>query len=201
MKLSRREAMELMALGATAISAEGQSSAPQSPRNPFGENQSVPLNWLNGAPPLDSGVSWGVPFPRGSVAKSDTFTITTADGKGLPLQSWPLAYWPDGTIKFGGFATTVPAASRGPMSLARGNASAGEPAVQVHETDAAIEIDTGRLRCRIARRGPAFLDFMEMEGRQVAGPARLVCSLEDRSVWPQAFCVFMSSQVTFGAPR
>jgi hypothetical protein len=181
MKLSRREAMELMALGATAISAEGQSSAPQSPRNLFGENQPIALNWLSAPPPLPSGVSWGVPFPRGSVAKSDAFTITTADGKGLPLQCWPLAYWPDGTIKFGGFATTVAAASRGPMSLARGNASAGGPAVQVHETDAAIEIDTGRLRCRIAKRGPAFLDFMEMEGRQVAGRARLVCSLEDRS--------------------
>lgn len=181
MKISRREAMELMALGATAISAEGQSSAQQRPPYPFGENQPVALNWLGGAPPLASGVSWGVPFPRGTVAKSDTFTLTMADGKGLPLQSWPLAYWPDGSIKFGGFATTAPAGSSGPLSLARGNSSAGGPAVQVHETDAAIEIDTGRVRCRIAKRGQAFLDFMEMEGHQVVGQARLVCSLEDRS--------------------
>jgi hypothetical protein len=181
MKISRREAMELMALSATAISAEGQSSAQQAPRYPFGENQPIALNWLSGTPSLDSGVSWGVPFPRGTVAKGETFTLTTADGKALPLQSWPLAYWPDGSIKFAGFATTAPAHASGPLRLTRGNSSTGGPAVQVHETDAAIEIDTGRARCRIAKRGSAFLDFMEMEGRQVAGQARLVCSLEDRS--------------------
>ena len=50
------------------------------------------------------GVSWGVPWARGMVGRTQTFALTANDGKPLPLQAWPLAWWPD-SIKFSGFAT------------------------------------------------------------------------------------------------
>src|SRR5215813_12650311 len=39
---------------------------------------------------VDSGVSFGVPWPKGSVKREATFSLS-AEGKQLPLQSWPLA--------------------------------------------------------------------------------------------------------------
>src|ERR1035441_6163076 len=51
------------------------------------------------------GVSWGVAWARGMVGRTQTFALTANDGKSLPLQAWPLAWWPEGSIKFSGFAT------------------------------------------------------------------------------------------------
>src|SRR5438132_589878 len=61
--------------------------------------ESVDLNWLGGkAAAAPTGVSWGVPWPKGAVTKAQAFSLSSADGKSLPLQSWPLAYWPDGSL-------------------------------------------------------------------------------------------------------
>ena len=81
---------------------------------PAGEPSAVSVDWLGGAVPLgETGISWGVPWPRGTVRKEQSFTLTSADGSGLPLQWWPLAYWPDGTLKWrfgtGGQVNSSPA--------------------------------------------------------------------------------------------
>src|SRR5213079_53903 len=68
----------------------------------------VQLNWLgDAASPAVTGISWGVPWPQGAVPKATAFALRTADGKALPLQSWPLAYWPDGSLKWSGLATVA----------------------------------------------------------------------------------------------
>src|SRR5882724_12625099 len=57
----------------------------------------ISIRLLDGKPlSLDSGVSFGVPWSRGSVKPETTFSLTS-EGQHLPLQSWPLAYWPDGS--------------------------------------------------------------------------------------------------------
>jgi hypothetical protein len=68
----------------------------------------VPVKWLDPAPPaMPQGVSWGVPWTKGMVQKNQAFSLKTADGQALPLQTWPLAYWQDGSIKWTGFATVA----------------------------------------------------------------------------------------------
>src|SRR5262249_30655205 len=85
----------------------------------------VTVNWLDKTPPtVDQGVSWGVRWPKGAVAKNSTFTIKGADGASLPVQSWPLAYWPDGSIKWAGLATVVGPQSVGPFQVSTGAAVA-----------------------------------------------------------------------------
>jgi hypothetical protein len=139
----------------------------------------VSLNWLEGEPPVSSGVSWGVPWRPGEVQRHQAFALTAADGKALPLQSWPLAYWPDGSIKWSGFATVCGPQTKGPLGLAPGKAAADPgPNVRVDERQDAIEIDTGWLRCRIRRRGTFFFDSMTIDGREVARQGRLECILQ-----------------------
>jgi hypothetical protein len=87
---------------------------------PLARAEDVSLNLLDGkALGLDSGVSFGVPWPQGAVGRGATFSLS-AQGKDLPVQSWPLAYWPDGSIKWSGFATVVPAGLAGPVTLSTG---------------------------------------------------------------------------------
>ncbi len=137
------------------------------------------LNWLDGTPPpVPTGISWGVPFPKGAVSKTQLFSLTAADGSPIRLQYWPLAYWPDGSIKWEGFAATGRAETVGPLKLALGSppaAAATGPSVKVTEYSTAFDIDTGGLQCRIAKQGPNLFEFIAMDGHQVAANAQLEC--------------------------
>lgn len=140
----------------------------------------VPLSWLGGAAPASAaGVSWGVPWPRGAVTRQQAFVLREASGTVRPLQAWPLAYWPDGSVKWSGFATVVPPGS-GPLSLAPAVPGETMPAValRVRRSETAVEIDTGRLRARIITRGGALIESLAVEGREVARQGRLVAVLQ-----------------------
>jgi hypothetical protein len=104
--------------------------------------------------------------------------LTAADGKALPVQTWTLAYWPDGSIKWTGFAAVAGPAS-GALHAAPGSSAAPAQPVRVAEMPAALAIDTGKLQCRIPRSGPYFLDALTMDRRVVADKASLICTLKE----------------------
>jgi len=164
--------------GAAALEqAATQAAAAQQASGPG----TAPIGWLDGEPPaVECGVSFGVPWPRGTVRNGQTFALTTASGRSLPVQTWNLAYWPDGSIKFTGIATVAGPGDAAPLGLAPGDAAAPATAVTVSQAGDTIEIDTGKLACRIPNQGPHFIESMTMDGRVVARDGRLVCSLEDR---------------------
>ncbi|MBM3853538.1 MAG: Tat pathway signal sequence domain protein, partial [Verrucomicrobia bacterium] len=141
----------------------------------------VELNWLGGAPaPTGTGVSWGVPWPKGAVKKEQRFVLTAASGQALPLQSWPLAYWPDGSLKWSGFATVAGPETSGPLTLAEGTPGETTGArVRVRQSDTGVEVDTGRLTARVTNWGGALIDSLAIGGREVARSGRLVCLLQD----------------------
>jgi hypothetical protein len=141
----------------------------------------VKLNWLENAPSLKSGVSWGVPWARGKVKKEQTFVLTTANGKTLPLQNWTLAYWPDGSVKWSGFATVVPAQTKGQFNLVPGKADKPLVNVEVVEKSDAFIINTQALTCKIPKQGTFLIDSMIVGKSVVACKGSLVCTIEDRS--------------------
>jgi hypothetical protein len=141
----------------------------------------VSLGWLDRAPPaVEQGVSFGVPWPRGAVQGTQAFELAAGNGPALPLQSWPLAYWPDGSVKWTGFATIAGPGLEGPFKLhavASGPISA--PTVRIDRTETAIDVDTGKLTCRIPTAGDDLIEELSVEGRVVASRVRLVCILQD----------------------
>ena len=131
----------------------------------------VALHWLEQPPGAQAtGVSWGVPWPRGTVQKGQTFALHTAEGRTLPVQTWPLAYWPDGSVKWTGHAAVTDRSTAGTISLVPGGSPASAPAMSVRATSSAagVDIDTGVLQCRIPASGPAFLSGLKIGGRVVA---------------------------------
>jgi len=144
----------------------------------------VLLRWLDQAPPaLGQGVSWGVPWAIGTFQKEQSFALAAADGKALPLQSWPLAYWQDGSVKWMGFATSAPAGTSGPFTLTAVAKDSGQPAgaatVKVLQSNTTYEIDTGPLKARIGKWGAGIIQSLVAEGREVGRDGRLVCILQD----------------------
>jgi hypothetical protein len=164
---------------ATAPQENQGSSTAASPRQ-------VKLTWLNETPPsAPTGVSWGVSWPRGAVARDSEFGLST-QGQTLALQSWPLAYWPDGSMKWIGFATVVPAGLAEPVILTVGAPSATAPkgTVSVSRHDGQIIVDTGALKCSIPESGENIISSMNAGGKEVGGASQLVCILQDG---PQTF--------------
>jgi len=139
------------------------------------------VHWLDGAPPsVASGISWGVPWPRGAVAKDQTFSLKTGDGKSLPLQAWTLAYWPDGSIKWTGFATVGGPDVAGPLQVVAGPPASPEgDVVKVTESSDAVDIDTGKIQCHISKSGQNFLDSLTIDGKDVARNGHLECILQN----------------------
>jgi hypothetical protein len=148
---------------------------------PLASAAGVDLNWLDAsAPSSEVGVSFGVPWPRGAVQRAQTFALSSKDGAALPLQSWNLAYWPDGSVKWTGFATVGGPTTPGPLKLASGQtAQAPATVARVIKTETTIEVDTGKLQCVIPRFGDDLFDSLRVGGRIVAREAKLVCILQD----------------------
>ena len=92
----------LCVLGLTILLSTAQNSV-------FAQNITpIKLSWLGGKPPaLSTGVSWGVPLPEGKIKPSMSFSLKNAAGQNMPVQSWPMAYWPDGSLKWVGLSTVV----------------------------------------------------------------------------------------------
>ncbi|HUJ42773.1 MAG TPA: twin-arginine translocation signal domain-containing protein [Opitutaceae bacterium] len=190
--LSRRDFVKNAALATAALQIPSVLRAADAPAAGSGPapapDEGVELHWLEGAvPPVSNGVTWGVPWPRGRHARDTAFTLRTAGGEVVPVQSWPLAFWPDGSLKW--TAHTVPAlsVSNGPaeggkaekLLLAAGTPAVPAQPVQVTETPDAVEVDTGVIRCRMPRKGAVLIASITRGGREIARDGRLVALRSD----------------------
>src|SRR5215467_11252329 len=142
--MRRRTFLKRTAVTSLGMAAAQRVTSAQTPaRSQAGP---VSVQWLGETPPLaETGVSWGVPWPRGAFRKDQKFTMMDASGKALPLETWPLAYWPDGSLKWSGLATVAGAGAAGPFRLAPGTPPSGGPTVSVRETATTIEVDAGKV--------------------------------------------------------
>ena len=148
-----------------------------------------------GVRPLDGrestvrqGTSWGIPFAKGTVQPGATFVVTDAAGRTVPSESWPLAWWPDGSLKWVGFAAVT---DRGALNVdvrpapkVRGRRTAVvEPLVRTlaEQTPEGIRINTGVMTCLLPADGSSFLRDLALGGKVIASDAELVAVWERRS--------------------
>lgn len=141
----------------------------------------VEINWLGGTPaPVATGVSWGVPWSKGAIKREQNFSLVSAEGKSLPLQTWPLAYWPDGSLKWSGFATVAGAEQNAPLRIVAAEAAAPIEGgkLTVVQDGSAVEIDTGVIKTRLRTSGADLIESISTMGRVVAKGGQLVCILQ-----------------------
>ena len=122
------------------------------------------LHWLEGhAPAISHGVTWGVPWPCGQYPKNTTFALRSAAGEAVPIQSWALATWPDGSLKWSAHAIGADARGTDSLTLTPGESASPAKPLTIQEEAGAIQIDTGVIQCRVARKG-AMLDLAKKWG-------------------------------------
>ncbi|MEK6424285.1 MAG: Tat pathway signal sequence domain protein [Burkholderia gladioli] len=147
----------------------------------------APLHWLDGAAPAEPvGATWGTPWPPGAVPADARFAL--ADGT-VPVQSWPLATWPDGSLKWSGhalagdqlpileaWAARHPDAAPCTLAPLDGTAAQAvpEPASIVTDTPDAIVVDTGPLQAVIPRGGNLLFRSLARRGAATLTDGRLI---------------------------
>lgn len=137
---------------------------------------------------VSQGNSFGVPFPKGTVRPDDVFTVTDLDGSEIETASWPLAYWPDGSLKWLGIANVAPETGAADLLLkvsrpsrrARSGTDARVVRGLAEETADGIFVDTGVMQCLFPSSGTSVIKDMRYGGRTIVSDARLVMSLEKR---------------------
>ncbi|SDK87242.1 hypothetical protein SAMN05216298_1763 [Glycomyces sambucus] len=134
---------------------------------------SVELKWLEGAPAVSPGSTWGVPWGPGRFGAEQTFKLTGADGAAVPVQTWPLAYWPDGSLKWTAHAVG-PAATHESFTLEAGTPAGPAFALSVTESRNHIDVSTGVVKVRIGKSGTDLVKHVKRGDRTIASDGRLV---------------------------
>jgi len=186
--LTRREFVHKTALVAAAAQlatalrgAENNPAASPAPPTPPAKPGAAPLRWLDGVVPKASpGTTWGVPWPQGKHAKDAAFTLHAADGASVPVQSWPLAYWPDGTLKWTAHAIPADTAADS-FELTPGVAASPAKPLRVTETPDTIEIDTGVIQATLGKSGHGVIKQVARDGREILKAGRLAVLVKNRA--------------------
>ena len=115
-------------------------------------------------PGISTGVSWGVPFPEGAVKPGISFLLQNSAGDGFPVQSWPMAYWPDGSLKWAGCSSVLDAAAGSDfqlVSVRKKDVLIPEQRVVVEELVDSVLINTGLIVCEIPRKGNELISSLK----------------------------------------
>jgi hypothetical protein len=173
-------------VGASAhlgAATQARASTPAGVHRTDARGQSTTLHWLEGDPPPElSGTTWGVPWPRGAFPADQQFTLRTDTGVDVPIQTWPIGYWPDGSLKWSAHAigATLPAAKS--YVLSPGTPTESSTKVTVRDTRGYVEVDTGVIVCRVMKRGSTLVHSLTRDGREIARAGQLVCVAQDSVV-------------------
>lgn len=135
------------------------------------------LNWLGKSPTRNSGVSWGVPWKKGTLNREDNLKLLSEDGTQTALQSWPMAYWPDGSVKWTGHSAVFQP-NESSYELKIGENPSTEVPLQVVDTDNQIKIDTGGMQCIINKQGTNVIEEI-VSGSFVRGTEGRLISIQE----------------------
>ena len=184
-RISRRQFLSTSAAAPVVLAAASAASAGTAPvaSNPGKGNW---VRWLEGrASPVAQGLTWGTPWPRGKQREARNFVLRSADHRVHALQSWPLAYWPDGSLKFTAHAlppaSLIDSLGDGPFEVVAAKPPRSATTLSVKETNAGIEVDTGAFTCRFARSGTEVIESITRDGRESLRDGKLVLLRQDAS--------------------
>ncbi len=139
------------------------------------------LHWIGHTPAAEKPVSFGIPFAQGEMKPGSPFVLSTDKGTAIPADFWPTAYWPDGSVKWGGFAAVVPGGTEY-VCFEKGTSDSAEAAaaLAVSETEQQICIASAGFSAYIPKSGDTIIDSLLLDGTKVAAGGFLVCTTQDQ---------------------
>ena len=131
------------------------------------------LKWLEEPAGGPAGVTFGVPWEKGTQQMTESFRLTDRAGRDCPVQSWPTAWWPDGSVKWTAHAAAVET-EQAPYRLQGDRTAPAVPTrLKAERQPDALRIDTGRIVCRVGTDGREFIRSVTVDGKTVCSGAWL----------------------------
>ncbi|CAG7638081.1 hypothetical protein ACFQI7_07935 [Paenibacillus allorhizosphaerae] len=132
--------------------------------------------------PAESGVTWGIPWKKGALLREENLTMTGPSGTQVPLQSWPTAYWPDGSVKWSAHAAALGASESDAVSFVVSKGKPAVPAAPIHvrEENEYIEVSTGAIMCQVNKAGADIVRAMYRGETLACSGGKLVCIREEQ---------------------
>lgn len=140
--------------------------------------QPISLKWIGEKPAQTTAVSWGVPFEKGKIKNNQSFQLTDEKKQTIDHQTWPMAYWPDGSVKWLGFAATVQPSEKYYLQTTKAENTVSK--ISVINLPEGIKISNGQLSCEINKKGNHIIKYLKINNKTISENARLVCTLENR---------------------
>jgi hypothetical protein len=187
-RISRRQFISTSAAATATVPAlepQASQTAATLPRPPADNPEAGNwVHWLDDrVSAVPQGVTWGTPWPRGKQRHAKDFALRAPGdaSRPVPLQSWPLAYWPDGSLKWTAHALPPATdAGAGPFEVIARRGPAGHATtLKVTTSDAALEIDTGKFVCRVNRSGTSIIGVIRRAGHESLRDGKLVLLRQD----------------------
>ncbi|CAM4197295.1 hypothetical protein L1N85_15605 [Paenibacillus alkaliterrae] len=144
--------------------------------------QSVKLRFLKEPAAAPVGLTWGIPWKEGELLREESLTLQHADsGEEAAMQSWPSAYWPDGSVKWSAHAAVSMTAAPDRYKVVKGKGVDSQHKVTVQETEETILLDTGVMNCLVRKQGKQLITSIVRNGVEVCSGGTLVSIKESRS--------------------
>lgn len=132
----------------------------------------IPLRWLGEKKPAYLfGTTFGVPWSPGETRADDRFVVSNGDKTGIPVQTWPLAFWPDGSVKWSAHAigSSLNHVDSTQAIFLEKTEARPESGIQIQDNEQAIEIDNGIVHVRFPKQGSTLIDALSISGHLVGG--------------------------------
>lgn len=130
----------------------------------------IPLQWI-GKPRDNQPVTFGLPFNQGEL--KDAALIALSDGS--PSSAWPLAYWPDGSIKWAG-VSAVASSQSAYVVLKDKKKKVQQQKIAVDKANGQYVIRTGRLTAYIPMSGHQLIDSLVLDGTRIGSAVSLTAT-------------------------
>lgn len=170
---SRRDLLKAAGVAAGATLFSGRFIAAAAAQESV-SSEPIRVKWLDSTPQkMLPGSTFGVPWPRGAIRDAKALAFRSADDSAVVSDSAPLAYWPDGSLKWTSH-TLLAGDAKAPFTLERGEPAQPSSPIKIEKGESRVIVDTGAVRCTIQSSGANLFETLERGGKTIATNAKLV---------------------------
>lgn len=142
-------------------------------------NRKIKLSNLNKINSYPVGTSFGVPWKKGELNRDETLNLVSSNNRQVPLQSRPLAFWSDGSVKWSGHSAVMSEESK-KYYIAKGTPKEYDSTIVVEENTDSISVDTGKILVMVNKKGSDIIGEIKIGDKVVCSGSKLICIKEKR---------------------
>ena len=140
------------------------------------------LHWITPLKANNVPVTSGIPWGKGELARTENLRLEDCGGAAYPAQIRPIAFWPDGSVKWTAISAVLP--SDKAFTIKKGEGAVVSSAIVATQSkDGSITVNSDLLSCKVEKGGALFSNLLrKSQGNQKPVSAKLVAVVENISV-------------------